>query len=106
MVKVKSVIDISEVLKNSKIKTKNESTKYFPVYVDGDNPRWALFTRHEIDKAMKRATKNPEDIAYLEHHNLENELQYLHDKLEFEEAKVEELRMDNRPWYKKVFGRG
>jgi len=46
-------------VKNSKSRT-SASKEYFQVYVEGD--RSYLFTTNDLDKAEKRASKNPEDV--------------------------------------------
>lgn len=66
MFNVKSKIDLFEAQKNKEKKPMEDSV-YFPVMiVKGQESYPALFTKHQIDVAIERADKNPEDAPYKE----------------------------------------
>ena len=58
---MKSRISLKESVKNTKRKF-GSTDSYYPVMVSEYSEAFpALFTKHEIDKAIKRARENPED---------------------------------------------
>ena len=59
---MRSEIHISEMVDNSERKF-GSTLWYYPVWiVDGEQKAPALFTKHQLDEAIERATANPEDI--------------------------------------------
>jgi hypothetical protein len=64
MNEVVSYIKLSETVNNKDHKF-GETNKYQPCYIESDNGtiKAALFTEHEIETAIIRAKKNPEDMG-------------------------------------------
>ena len=63
MKEIISALDMTEMVENTLHKF-GEGKEYFPCYItttDGFQVP-ALFTEHQIDEAIERAEKNPEDI--------------------------------------------
>jgi hypothetical protein len=60
---VKSEIILREEVKNKDRKF-GSNKEYYPSYVELEDGRKvpALFTKHQIQEAMERAEKNPEDV--------------------------------------------
>ena len=59
----------SRLLKSEKIENAEKkfgaATEYYPLWVQGENSteqKFALFTEREVDMAVQRGTKNPEDV--------------------------------------------
>lgn len=60
---IKSTIILSEIIENKEA-SKRAKSHYLPVYiVDGDICELAFFTDDQINVAIERATKNPEDFV-------------------------------------------
>lgn len=114
----------SEVVQNTARKTRNEVESFYPVFVVGEKKRHiALFTDHELDKAIKRAERNIEDVLGLSLDDKDAKIAALRDKsgdltslllqrrkrIKELESSVEKLEIAlkaeaSRPWYKKLFG--
>lgn len=64
---ITSTIILAEEVENLE-KHRLANSTYFPCYikVSEDSTVPALFTKHELDNAMTRAKKNPEDIGEYE----------------------------------------
>ena len=56
---IKSNLDMEEVVENTERKF-GSNLEYYPCLINKEIV--ALFTEHEIEIAMKRAARNPEDI--------------------------------------------
>lgn len=65
---IKSAIFLNEIKNNTLKRNYNESEQFYPVFIfnnENDISGVALFTEHEIKKALERGNKNPEDVNYL-----------------------------------------
>jgi len=59
---MKSKIYADEVVKNKQGKTTSRSRYYPCLIIAGSLIHTALFTRNQLDTAIERAGKNPEDV--------------------------------------------
>jgi hypothetical protein len=59
---MKSTIYADKVVKNKQSKTASRSQYYPCLIVAGSLVHTALFTRNQLDTAIERAGKNPEDV--------------------------------------------
>lgn len=59
---MKSKIYADEVVKNKQSKTSSKGQYYPCAVIAGSITHNALFTRHQLDTAIERARKNPEDV--------------------------------------------
>ena len=59
---MKSKIYADEVVKNKQGKTTSRSRYYPCLIIAGSLIHTALFTRNQLDTAIGRASKNPEDV--------------------------------------------
>lgn len=124
MLEIKSHIDMSEVVENTFRKSRNEVDSFYPVFVIDDErskSSCALFTEHEIEKALKRGSKNVEDVDNIDFDDLvirlhigqdesirqEYEIARFKRELKERDAEIEnlayELEYAMRPWWKKLF---
>lgn len=87
---VKSRIFIAESVENTNPRGPNADAHYAIAYVEfpDGTMQAALFTDADLQKAMKRASKNPEDLmpAYLE-------------------PEVAEQTVQQKTWWDKILGR-
>ena len=66
---MKSIIHMNEKVINKNRKSRNEAAVFYPCVVVNDiteEENKAAFTSHELQKAMRRGRKNPEDVDILD----------------------------------------
>jgi hypothetical protein len=89
---INSAIFKNDMLFNTRIKNHNEVEIFYPVIVfgiDGSVESTALFTENEIEKAIRRAKRNPEDTVNL--------------RLRNDSSIYDTVLNKDRPWWKRVF---